>query len=152
MSREKLWTTDIRHSSEHASLFGPSGLVLFLTLGPVTAAEHRSRRRIRPRVARFAPGARTCQRHRDVPSGRPRLWREAQVLLGGSGAAFFLVTFFLAEQEKVTRRRAASGINAVQASPEAIPSQHASDYAALIGPTPLLGFQTSPQAIQPPSP
>jgi hypothetical protein len=40
--------------------------------------------------------------------------------IGGSGAAFFLVTFFLAEQEKVTRRRAASGIIAVQASPQAI--------------------------------
>jgi hypothetical protein len=40
-------------------------------------AQH-SRRRIRPRVARFAPGARTRPRRRDAPSGGPRLRREAQ--------------------------------------------------------------------------
>jgi len=43
---------------------------------------------------------------------RPAGARSAGVF-GGSGAAFFLVTFFLAEQEKVTRRRAASGSIAV---------------------------------------
>jgi hypothetical protein len=49
-------------------------------------AQH-SRRRIRPRVARFTPGARTRLRRRDAPSGGPRLRREAQGVSAAPGRA-----------------------------------------------------------------
>jgi len=82
----------------------------------------RSRRRAsQPRPGGFA--SRCLSRARFFALGefgsRPDEARSAGGV-GGSGAAFFLVTFSWPEQEKVTRRRAASGIIAVQASPEAI--------------------------------